>query len=303
MKSLLLNKLTVLVYVALIGLLTLNCKEKSTGAVGGVFTFLKGNVTVNGVDAKLGNIVKKGDMITSQKTSAAVIQFSDGALITVKSSSEIKISDISKSESGQNLVLTQSKGSTFSKIISSEKVQYSISSPTLTAGIRGTSFELNVDKDGATEVKLLKGKVAVSPSESEEETLLEKGSKLKVTQAYGMSEPQKLSKNDVEGLDTLEEIQILPDVEKKVEEENLNFENVISERAKEAVEKITEERKEYTLEDLKKEYGKISKIITKSGKVYIGNFLQKGSGKTIQVRTVDGQFTVHPNEIKKVFPF
>jgi hypothetical protein len=283
--------------------LTLNCKEKSTGAIGGVFTFLKGKVTVNGVSAKLGNMVKKGDMITSKKGSAAVVQFSDGALITVKSSSEINISDMSKSESGHNVVVTQNKGSTFSKIISSEKVQYSISSPTLTAGIRGTSFELNVDKDGATEVKLLKGKVAVSPSESEEETLLDKGSKLKVTETYGMSKPQKLNKSDVKKLSALDEIQIVPDIEKKVEEKDLNFENVISAKAENVVKEITEERKEYTLEDLKKEYGKISKIITKSGKVYIGNFLQKGSGKTIQVRTVDGQFTVHPNEIKKVFPF
>jgi hypothetical protein len=283
--------------------LTLNCKEKSTGAIGGVFTFLKGKVTVNGVAAKLGNIVKKGDLIASKKGSAAVVQFSDGALITVKSSSEINISDMSKSESGHNVVVTQNKGSTFSKIISSEKVQYSISSPTLTAGIRGTSFELNVDKDGATEVKLLKGKVAVSPSESEEETLLDKGSKLKVTETYGMSTPQKLNKSDVKKLSALDEIQIVPDIEKKVEEKDLNFENVISAKAENVVKEITEERKEYTLEDLKKEYGKISKIITKSGKVYIGNFLQKGSGKTIQVRTVDGQFTVHPNEIKKVFPF
>jgi hypothetical protein len=283
--------------------LTLNCKEKSAGTIGGVFTFLKGKVTVNGVAAKLGNIVKKGDLIASKKGSAAVVQFSDGALITVKSSSEINISDMSKSESGHNVVVTQNRGSTFSKIISSEKVQYSISSPTLTAGIRGTSFELNVDKDGATEVKLLKGKVAVSPSESEEETLLDKGSKLKVTETYGMSTPQKLNKSDVKKLSALDEIQIVPDIEKKVEEKDLNFENVISAKAENVVKEITEERKEYTLEDLKKEYGKISKIITKSGKVYIGNFLQKGSGKTIQVRTVDGQFTVHPNEIKKVFPF
>ena len=302
MLSLLKNKLAVLLSLALVGLLTLNCKETSSD-VGGVFTFLKGDVKLNSTVAKLGEVVKKGDVITSQKKSAAVIQFLDGALITIKASSEIAISELSVSKESQEVVLTQKKGSTFSKIISTEEVQYSINSPTLTAGVRGTSFEFNVSKEGETEVKLLKGKVAVksaSSSSEKEDALLEQGQKLKATKAYGVSEPQRLNKREIRELQTLDKVQIVPEVEKKINQAESDFVDVIPEAS---IETISGEQRKYTLSDLKLEYGRISKIITKDGKVYVGNFLQKGSKSPMIVRTLDGQFTIPANKIKKVSPF
>ena len=94
-----------------------------------------------------------------------------------------------------------------------------------------------------TEVKLLKGKVAVQPASSEEETILAKGSKLKVTQTYGMSEPQKLTKTDVEQLKALEKIELVPDIEKKASLEDSDFENVVSTEAQSVVQEMIKKKK------------------------------------------------------------
>ncbi len=272
-----------------------NCKEsKASDSMSGVFTFMKGTITKNGQVAKLGNVVNEGDVLVSQKRSTAVIQFSSGALITLRGDSEFEVSVLSQSKDGKkNVSLTQKKGSTFSKVISSENMDYSVSAPTLTAGVRGTSFEMNVSKDGGTEIKLLEGKVAISPDEKRvgskaKELILDSGNKIKVTVSHGISEPQELTSKDKGELASLNKIELVPNPEEAPK--------MITDS--EVIEILSADYKEYTLEDVKKEYGKISKIIAKSGQIYVGNFAQKG--KKIMIRTTDGQFSIPASEVKKV---
>ena len=299
MKNLL-NKSLVLALVTLI-LFVFSCKESSKPAVNGVFTFVKGTVLQNGQVAKLGDTVGESDIVSSQKDSSAVIQFSSGALITLRSNSEVEVSKLAKGEAGQKTVtLVQKKGSTFNKIVSSENFDYSITSPTLTAGVRGTSFEVNVAEDGDSEIKLLKGKVDVGSKESSKTLLLEKGKKIKVTKASGISEPQALNKEDKKSLSSMDEIKIVADLESKMTQGGSKFlksEEVVSAETAASI-TLIEGVKEYTLDDLEKEFGKISKIVTNSGKIYVGNFVQK-KGR-INIRTADGLFSIKPNELKRI---
>ena len=304
MKKALSKRLTTSLLIVSFAFFMMSCKEKEKPSMTGVFTFIKGTVTKNGEITKLGSSVKEGDVLTSKKRSTAVIQFSGGALVTLRGGSELRVSALSQRQDGKKIVsLAQKKGSTFSKIISSEEVDYSVSAPTLTAGVRGTSFELNVSKNGGTEIKLLKGKIAVAPEQKKvgadaKEVLLESGKKMKVTQNHGVSEPQALTKKDVKTLSSLDTIEMVPDIE-KVEEnaEEGKLEEVVAIPAAVA-EVLTEDFQEYTLDDLKKEYGRISKVVTTSGKIYIGNFSQKK--KDILIRTTDGQFSISAKRIKKV---
>ena len=311
MKKALFKRSTVSLLTVLFAFFMLSCKENVKPSMTGVFTFIKGTVTKNGEITKLGSSVKEGDVLISKKKSTAVIQFSGGALVTLRGGSELRVSALTQRQDGKKIVsLAQKKGSTFSKIVSSEEVDYSVSAPTLTAGVRGTSFELNVSKNGGTEIKLLKGKVAVAPEKEKvganaKEVLLESGKKIKVTQNYGVSEPQALTKKDSETLSSMDVIEMVPDIEKvakeveegKLEEAAILLKETVS--IPEAVaEVLSEDFQEYTLEDLKKEYGRISKVVTTSGKIYIGNFSQRK--KDILVRTTDGQFSISAKRIKKV---
>lgn len=295
MKKIFSSKLAILISVGLFAFAVIGCKEGDKSSMRGVFTFVKGTVTNNGQVAKLGDAVKEGDLLISQKKSTAVVQFSSGALVTLRSTSELKVSALSQDKNGKKIVaLSQKKGSTFSKIVSSENVDYSISAPTLTAGVRGTSFGLNVSKDGSTEIKLLKGKVAVAPDKAKagseaKELLLSSGNKIKVTGSRGISEPQKLTSKDTKELSSMNKIELVPNVEKAPKAVSISAE---------VSEVISAEVQEYTLKDLEKEYGKISKIVTKSGKIYVGNFAQKGGHMV--VRTTDGQFSVPSNQVEKV---
>ena len=297
MKKALSKRLTTSLLIVSFAFFMMSCKEKEKPSMTGVFTFIKGTVTKNGEITKLGSSVKEGDVLTSKKRSTAVIQFSGGALVTLRGGSELRVSALSQRQDGKKIVsLAQKKGSTFSKIISSEEVDYSVSAPTLTAGVRGTSFELNVSKNGGTEIKLLKGKIAVAPEQKKvgadaKEVLLESGKKMKVTQNHGVSEPQALTKKDVKTLSSLDTIEMVPDIEEAKIEEAVAIPKAVAKV-------LTEDFQEYTLDDLKKEYGRISKVVTTSGKIYIGNFSQKK--KDILIRTTDGQFSISAKRIKKV---
>ncbi len=64
---------------------------------------------------------------------------------------------------------------------------------------------------------------------------------------------------------------------------------------------IDPQTKKLTLEDLRQKYGKLSKIETKDGRVYIGAFKQVGG--QIQVETVNGRVAMPVANLKKVARF
>jgi len=309
------------------------CKEKSKELTGN-FTFIKGDVTVNSKKVTIGTPVRSKDVVNVSDASGAIIQFSTGALITLKANTELEVSKLLYGSDGKpGIELNQQKGSTFSKI-QPGKAEYKISTPTAVAGVRGTAFNISVGGAGKTEIQLLQGKVAVSkPSAKaegsseaaapkEEPVELQAGQKLE-TSSEGIEEAVKLKADEKENLEKLNQITFVAEDklvdEKALKEEATTIapESVVQETIvedstsiaaatdeKETVKKAEKAKKEeapkMTLAELKKKYGQLSKITTKDGQSYVGAFEQQGSNMVIT--TIDGKVKVPVANIAKVSP-
>ncbi|MDH5716917.1 MAG: FecR family protein [Spirochaetia bacterium] len=334
-------KKTIKISVIVAFLLTaVGCSEKQKEKeFTGVFTFVSGTVLHNSHPAKVGMNVTQHDIIETNEKSGAIIQFEDSALITLKSNTKLDVNMLAKGEEGKAMInIAQNSGSTFSKI-TPNKSKYSIKTPTAVAGVRGTSFSVEVSEDKKTDIKLLQGKVAVkktAPDAAKKEAketqdifvegakdvvLLEAGQKIESTEKE-ISKKEELKSEEKIELETLNNIAFVTEEKLKdtsilkKEIENIapsnvqeNITGVEAEEKKEIIEdkkevekpKAKAEPKKITLDDLRKKYGQLSRIKTKSGKEYIGAFKQ--AGNEMKITTIDGIVSVPVSDIGKVSPY
>ncbi|MDH4200706.1 MAG: FecR domain-containing protein [Spirochaetia bacterium] len=299
------------------------CKDKSKSAgadVHGTLTFIRGSVLLNQTPAVIGAKVNMSDSIEVKDKSTAVVQFSTNAMITIESNSNLVIKSLLQGKDGvTSIALDQSRGSTFNKIVPG-KANYSVNTPTITAGVRGTAFRVNSGNQG-TQIELYNGKVALTKDsenkagskEPAKELILEAGQKVTVTETE-IQAPVKMKEAEIKDLERLNNIAMLP--EKKLGKiETLN--SVSDEEAKEIqkdasaqvvpeesqkilqkMEEAAEDAPEITLADIKKQYGSLSKVTTKNGKTFVGAFKQVG-GK-FEIITVTGKEVVSATDIAKV---
>lgn len=302
-----------IVSTAVVALVAVACGEKKEQASldSAKFTYVKGDVLVSGKPAALGQTVSKDATIEVKSNSMAVLQFSSAASITLKANSVLSIANLSKNDAGKPVIeLSQSSGSSFSKIAKGQS-DYSIKTPTAVAGVRGTSFELEVGNGKTTKIKLLEGKVAVAKVEAndtpeevkaelEKATVVEAGQKVEVDNK-AVSKPVEITEAEKTSLQAMNTVEIAPVSGKVVVPESV--EKYATGEAASA--SLTEEApkaevKKLTLADIKAKYGRIAKIQTKNGKEYVGYFNQQGAEMTIQ--TVDGQVRVPVASVQKVTP-
>jgi hypothetical protein len=302
--------------ITLIYSFTLTCKKPDTDESGkvddliGKITFKRGTVLVNGAETGIGTVINETDVVKTKKKSMAVIQFGSGALITVKSNSVFKVEMLQKKANGKPIVqLLQKKGFSFNKVKTGFG-DYRLKSPTSVAGVRGTAFSLVVGKKGKTSIKLFEGKVNASPIVKgkvveEKAVVLKSGQKI-VASKKGVGKVSKLAKSEKKMLRSLNKISFVPVTpaeDAAPVTEVPEAKEVVPEKTQELlVPGITKEgdkaEKKMTLAELKAKYGKLSKIITKSGKTYIGIFQQKGN--KMEITTVDGVISIPANDIKKI---
>jgi len=328
-------KISILLMISYLFLFS-SCKEENKELTG-KFTFLKGQVYLNDAKSKMGATIKSNDTITVKGKSSAVIQFSDSALITLKSNTVLKVNNLLRTKTGKPIVdLLQVKGTSFNKIVPG-KAKYSLRTPTVVAGVRGTSFKLTITKSKKVQIQLLRGKVAIAPvgkaAEKSESTILEANQKISASE-NGITKSVKLSKIERKELSTLNEIKVLPKeklskvntksnekqneevvpakVSKavyKMLEDEAATEKVITKELKKAginikeevtKDKVKKKKEKLTLSELRKKYGKISRVTTKDGRTYVGVFKQ--AGKKMSVRTVTKKVYIKVNNIGKVEP-
>ncbi len=313
----------------------LNCSEpQKPKTLTGVATFVKGTVILNEAPMKVGAKVKESDVIHVKKKSGAIIQFSTGALITLKSKTKLEVSRLKYGPSGKPVVaLSQSRGSTFSKIVPN-KAKYSIKTPTAVAGVRGTSFSVSVKKGKKSEIRLLKGKVEVSRVSKKaakvveaEPVVLEAGQKIETTEKK-ITKAKKLSEKETKSLETYDkEVKFVPEktialapekmaeeikatqqqvVDTTVVDQVINEKIVVPETKEEAKEQAKKPvakkpKKKLTLADLRAKYGKLTKIITHNKREYVGGDW-KQVGDYHYIRTVGGKKKVKTSDVYKVLP-
>ncbi|MCP4136260.1 MAG: FecR domain-containing protein [bacterium] len=220
------SKLSIIMIFSFILCISVSCKKEQTkeAAPHGTITFTAGDVLLNKKEALVGDQVTKQNTVTTGKESIAVIQFSQTALITVKSDSEVTMeSFFTKKGADEELTISQSRGTSFSKVLK-KGTKYQVKTPTIVASVRGTSFEVAMSGEKA-QVSLLKGKLDVAPIkagkvEIENTIAVEDGFTIEITE-YKIEKPVEIPAEEKSALEQFDKIALLPDIEKveKIREE------------------------------------------------------------------------------------
>lgn len=117
--------------------------------------------------ARVNMPLSEGDAVYSRKESFAEIVYSSGAILRMDEDTKIIINKVTEKKSKTTTPLGN-VWANMRKLVASKK-EFELESPTATAAIRGTVFQMNTNKDSSTDVSVYEGKVAVGPSKKEEE--------------------------------------------------------------------------------------------------------------------------------------
>ncbi|MCX7679556.1 MAG: FecR domain-containing protein [Spirochaetes bacterium] len=298
-----------LYFILLFALLGMWCKPQRVMEYPARLTFVSGQVMLNNTPAEFGMLVKVGDTISTGAKSAAVIQFSESSIISLKENSSFTVDTLVATKEGDTIAIKQKLGSSFNKIVK-RGTNYSITTPTSVAAVRGTSFLCTIGDKGST-IKLSSGRVKIIPiikgEQKEAEAIeIEQGKKVEVSEK-GISVPVMLTKNEERELSSLENIALVPQIENQTVIEELK-KKPEAERPKvvpveiipmlEIAETEVEQKTIVTLKDIERRYGAISVIETTDGKTYTGAFAQKGAN--VKIFTPEGTITIPSSKIASV---
>lgn len=112
-------------------------------------------------DAKINQPLSIGDVVYTRNESFCVIKYNSGAVLRMGEETKIILQEVTDKGSktatpiGHVWVNMQ-------KLVTSKK-SFELSSPTATAAIRGTIFDMNTGQDSSTDVSVFQGKVMVGP--------------------------------------------------------------------------------------------------------------------------------------------
>lgn len=294
--------------------LFISCEKKPKKKYG-LITLLRGNVTVNQKQTKLGTRIYKNDTIQTKKKSYAVIQFSKDALISIKANSQIQLNELAITSEGKPVTsFYQSSGSTYSKVLTKGS-KYIIRTRYAHAAVRGTSFGVWVSPASKTTgLKVLKGSVEFSGKSKKDadfKEIIESEKKIKIMNSVLMKE-QKLSSEELAALNEYDEIPVItPETfEKSLKEnekgivipdtleEKMTIEGEIAPISKKPSKSA---RKPLTLDDLRKKYGALTRVTTKSGTTYIGKYSMQGEYSIII--TTLGTVRISSKDIQSIKPY
>lgn len=117
-------------------------------------------------DAKVNTVLKKGDQLYTREESFAEIVYTTGAVLRMDENTKIVVETIT--EKGHKTATPIGNIWVNMKKLLSKNSEFELRSPTATAAIRGTVFQMTTDKDTTTDVSVFKGKVAVGPGSKHE---------------------------------------------------------------------------------------------------------------------------------------
>lgn len=172
-------------------LAALYCKKEVKMEREGIINAMVGTVTIfdqkGKAAAKVGDAVKKGMKIETGGNSYADIYFDENA-IKVLENSEVEIGEllVDIKENSERTSLRLKKGKIFSKVAKklAKGDSFDVSTPTTTAGVRGTEF-LVAEENGKGLVACLKGTVAVKNEASPEKGAVDVTDQKEVTVEKG----------------------------------------------------------------------------------------------------------------------
>ena len=298
------------------------CKESKAPDYNGVFTFIRGTVSVNGNAAKVGSKVSAAETINVGEKSGAVLQFANHAQLTLGAGTTIQVTQLMNGSDGKPAInINQESGSTFSKVLA-KGADYKMSTPTLVAGVRGTSFSVSIDAQNKNRVaiKLLNGKieatsVSTTSAEAAKPVVLEAGQKI-VADEKSVQAVEQISASERTALEQLESIKVVESKDLAGLSDSPEAASVEMAAGVEAIMTKPEESAllpsateqpaavkvlPLTIDQLKEKYGRLSKVTTNDGKTYIGSFSQKGG--YIEVITTSGTVKIQSNNVQNIAPY
>ncbi len=160
--------------LAFAGVAAIALAASSTSAAGAAgvpkATFVKGDVTVAnaaGAPAKVkrNQQLAAGGVIKTGENARAELTFPDGSVVRIGPSSELKLGAVAfdGKTKAVNVETELVGGEAWAKVATlvGKDAQFKVKTQNAVAGVRGTVFRINVDKDEATVVKVYNGSVAV----------------------------------------------------------------------------------------------------------------------------------------------
>ena len=141
------------------------CGEENENEGIGTITFIKGTCQIREEDgeyktAGLDQIVLSSDTVKTMEGSEAEITISDGNVVKITEDSEVTLNNWQiREESHTDIGILFGSIKLFIKRFSREKDDFSINTATITAGVRGTEFDVSLREDGEVLINVEEGSV------------------------------------------------------------------------------------------------------------------------------------------------
>jgi len=153
-------------------------------------TFVKGDVDssldkgTTWTHVKRGAEVASGSLLKTGEGSRAELTFSDGSVVRVGPASQLKVEGAAFDGKSKEVKVeaTLVAGSAWAKVakLVGDDSKFQVKTANAVAGVRGTVFRVNVDRDEATVVKVYNGAVAVAaPLIASEQVVADNGSPIR----------------------------------------------------------------------------------------------------------------------------
>ena len=126
-----------------------------------------GQLTLSGRPASAGDRVRKGDILVTDASSGAVLQFSDGSTLAMRSETRLKINELSINPAtrGARRDFGLSEGRVEADIVPSNgerKNDVKVRTPRIVLSVRGTQFRVEAQANGNAIAEVVSGLVSVS---------------------------------------------------------------------------------------------------------------------------------------------
>ena len=185
-----------------------------------VITFVTGDVKiirkdeqgkVQEIPAKMGMFVYEEDSIKTENGKVD-LQTKTGSAIRVKEMTYLSVKSLSGDAGGETKLEMQNGNMIANIKKATTKEDFKVATPTAIAGVRGTTFAVEVDPfEKTSTVKVLEGKVAVKPRV----VALEKASKEEIEKNENLQSLKKLVEKEVV-VEENQTAQLDPSIEKKI---------------------------------------------------------------------------------------
>ncbi len=209
--------LTALVLSLTVGVALVNCGEKqpSEAQRSMIIVFASGNAMIvregKEVPAKVGMVVNENDVLKTTKGTVD-LQTKNGSAVRIRNYTTVTISKLYGEGSADTRLSMQHGGLLASVKRKSGKENFTVTTPTAIAGVRGTTFSVDSNEGEPTRVKVLDGSVAMKPRVA----ALEKFSAEEIQSDENLAKLEEIQSKQEVIIEERTEAILDPEVEKEV---------------------------------------------------------------------------------------